>query len=388
MKLLVLLSRIPFPLEKGDKLRAYHQIKQLSVDHDIVLVALGKEKDNYISALENLKPFCKEIKLIKINLFYRFLYTVYFFLKGCPLQTGYFFSFKARRFIKEKVAHKAIDHVYCQLFRTAEIVKNIEIPKTIDYQDAFSSSMKKRTIATRGLKKQLLSIEYKRIREYEKKIYNWFNNHIIISKTDQKAIGIPSIQVIRNGVDYKFFCPGNSGLANDLIFAGNMSYVPNVHTAIYIVKEVMPLIWEKRPHTNLVIAGASPSPQVNNLKSDQVMVTGWINDIREAYEQSKVFIAPMQIGTGLQNKILEAMAMELPCITSGESWKPIGAQPGKEIFIANYAEEYANIALDLLNDEQKRKDTGIAARKFITNNFSWEACTEPLNNIISNMQQK
>ena len=388
MRLLILLPRVPFPLEKGDKLRAYHQIKYLSRHHEIILVALGKKKDNHSKALENLKPFCHEIKLIKPCTIHRLINTIYFFLKGRPLQTGYFYSSRARRYIKQKVVEGSIDSIYCQLFRTAEMVKTFKIPKTIDYQDAFSSSMKKRTQATKGLQKLLLAVEYKRVKKYEHTIYNWFDNHIIISENDRKAVGIPGIHIIRNGVDYDFFASQHSGETYDLIFAGNMSYLPNVHTAIYIVKKIMPLIWKERPDSNLILAGASPDSRVKNLKSKKIIVTGWIEDIREAYEKSKVFIAPMQIGTGLQNKILEAMAMELPCITSRESWKPIGAQPDKEIFIAQNAKEYAKIALHLLQNEEKRKSTGTAARQYITNNFSWEACTEPLNNIISKTQQK
>lgn len=352
---------------------------------DIIVVASGNSKEINNEAYNALKPYCHEIHFFSQHKISRVWNTLRHFIAGRPLQSGFFYSSKARRLIREKVDQKAIDHIYCQLFRTAEMVKNIQITKTIDYQDAFSLSMKKRMKATRGIKKMLLAIEYKRVQKYEKTIYSWFDHHTIISESDREHLNMPELHVIRNGVDVDFFQPDPDVRANyDLIFSGNMSYLPNVHTAVYLAKEIMPLIWEQTPTANLVLAGASPDKAVRQLAGKNIIVTGWVNDIREVYNQSKVFIAPMQIGTGLQNKILEAMAMKLPCITSEAAWKPISAEKDKELLIARSSQEYADKAIQLLKDQNKRKRIGDDARNFVSRNFDWNACTHDLVRIIKN----
>lgn len=389
MKLLILLSRIPYPLEKGDKLRAFHQIKVLAEHFEIVLLASGNSKEISSETYIALKPYCSEIYFFRQNKICRAWHTFRYFIAGKPLQTGYFYSAKARKLIRKKIKQKSIDHIYCQLFRTAEMVKNIHIPKTIDYQDAFSVSMKKRMKATRAIKKMLLAIEYKRVKKYEKTIYSWFDHHTIISESDREHLNMPDLQVVRNGVDIDFFqADPKVETKYDLIFSGNMSYLPNVHTAVYLAKEVMPLIWDQAPETTLVLAGASPDKTVRQLAGKNIFVTGWVNDIREVYNQSKVFIAPMQIGTGLQNKILEAMAMQLPSITSEAAWKPIGAEKDKELQIAGSAQEYADKAVQLLKDQEKRRKTGEYARDFVSQNFDWKACTHKLVRIIENPSGK
>lgn len=385
MKLLILLPRIPYPLEKGDKLRAFHQIRVLAKNHEITLVATGSKKEITDKAKSELAPYCREIHFFRQSMISRYWHTLRLFLAGRPLQCGYFYSGSARSFIRQKLHDNAIDHIYCQLFRPAEMIKDTHIPKTIDYQDAFSASMKKRMKAASGIKKLLLSIEYRRVKRYEKKIYSWFNGHTIISESDRELLPMNNIQIVRNGVDTGFFKADNNRQSKvELIFTGNMSYLPNVHTAMYLVNEVMPLIRKERPDARLMLAGAAPDRRISQLASENVIVTGWMDDIRDAYNQASVFIAPMQIGTGLQNKILEAMAMELPCITSESAWKPINATPETEILIARTAEEYAQMALELLKNEEKRTAMGKSAREFVVREFNWDACTQKLEAVIKN----
>ncbi|MFO8054470.1 MAG: glycosyltransferase [Bacteroidales bacterium] len=384
MKLLIVLPRIPYPLEKGDKLRAFHQIKALSEKHTIVLLATGKRSDINHASYDHLQPYCSEIHYFVRGFFSQLWHTAVFFLRGRPLQCGYFYSSRARKLIQRYRQEGRAEHIYCQLFRTAEMVRGIQGPKTIDYQDAFSASMKKRMKAASGLKKWLLWLEYKRIRKYEVRIYSWFDTHTIISETDKQYLQMQGLEIVRNGVDTDYFRPPAAQVPdNDLIFTGNMSYLPNVHTAIYLVREVMPLIWKEKPGAKLVLAGSSPDRRVIRLAGDKVTVTGWIDDIRTAYQNARVFIAPMHTGTGLQNKILEAMAMELPCVTSESARAPIDAEHGKELMVANSADQYAQMTIKLLNDENTRKEMGKTARTFVIQRFNWNACTEKLNEMIS-----
>ena len=161
----------------------------------------------------------------------------------------------------------------------------------------------------------------------------------------------------------------------DLVFTGNMSYAPNVKAALFLVNEVLPLC---QSTVKLAISGANPVQEVRALASENVIVTGWIDDIRDAYAKSKVFIAPMTIGTGLQNKLLEAMAMRLPCITTNLANRALGAKPNEHILVGNTAQELAQHIDQLMNDEPLCRSLSNNGRGFVATHFKWEKVTQPL----------
>lgn len=384
MKILVLLPRVPYPLEKGDKLRAFHQIKQLSKNNEIVLCALNDSR-LHIDAIVKLKPFCKSIHFINISLFRRILNIIKALFNGNPLQIGYFYNYKAQKRIDNIIKEKNPEHIYCQLIRTAEYVKNLNIPKTLDYQDVFSKGIERRIEKAKGLKKILFKLEHKRLLKYEEEIFDYFNNKTIISKPDQQLIphfDREKIQIIPNGVDYDYFQPYDSNKEYDLIFTGNMGYSPNINSVIFLAKTILPEVHKINPNINLVIVGANPHLSVKMLKSDKITITGWVKDMREYYSKSKIFIAPMQIGTGLQNKLLEAMAMKLPCITSKLANDALFATDGIEILIGESPEDYANLIISLLENPLKAKEVGEAGCKFVHANYDWENATQKLEDII------
>jgi len=386
MKILVLLPRVPYPLEKGDKLRAFHQIKQLSKNNEIILCALNDSR-LHINAIVKLKPFCESIHFINISLFRKLFNIIIAFFNGNPLQIGYFYNKKAQKKINKIIKAKNPDHIYCQLIRTAEYVKDLKIPKTLDYQDVFSKGIERRLKKAKGIKKIIFKLEYKRLLKYEERIFDYFNNKTIISKPDQQLIphhDKEKIHIIPNGVDYGYFQPQKSEKVFDLVFTGNMGYAPNVNSAIFLAKKILPEVHKQNPNVNLVIVGANPHPSIKALKSTKIIITGWVQDMRVYYSQSKIFIAPMQIGTGLQNKLLEAMAMKLPCITSSLANDALGANNGTEILIGNSPEGFANHIKNLIENPSKAETIANAGYEFVHNNFDWEKVTQKLESIIIN----
>jgi sugar transferase (PEP-CTERM/EpsH1 system associated) len=388
MRLFVLLSRVPYPLEKGDKLRAFHQVVQLSKKNEVVLCALNPNRRlNKRDAFSALQPYCRSINFIDIPIAGRIWNIFKAFLKGLPLQVGYFYSCKAASKVNKLIEEYKPDHVYCQLLRTAEYVKHSQVPKTIDYQDVFSYGVKRRMEKAPFYTKPVFRLEYKRLLKYEARIFDLFDHKTIISIPDRELIPHPEkekIHVIPNGVDHDFFSPRNSTKSMDLVFTGNMAYPPNVDAAEFLVHKIMPLVWKEKPGVKVMIAGATPDKRVTSLKSDQVVVTGWLDDIRDSYAGAKVFIAPMQIGTGLQNKLLEAMSMKVPSITTPLANDALQAVDGESILIGKDAPSLAQHVLNLLNDEtlyQKIAENGFT---FVKQQYSWEEATEKLNNILNN----
>jgi glycosyltransferase involved in cell wall biosynthesis len=155
-----------------------------------------------------------------------------------------------------------------------------------------------------------------------------------------------------------------------------MSYAPNVDAAEYIVKQILPKLLPQFPNLRLVLCGANPAPRVRALQGPHVTVTGWVESIAEYYAQSRIFIAPMRLGTGLQNKLLEAMATQLPCVTSPLAGKPLkGAAPQQDILICEKAEDYVKAITQLLTESAYYKQISQQGYQYVKENYSWEAMT-------------
>jgi len=388
MKLFVILSRVPYPLEKGDKLRAYNQIKQLAKKHQIILFALNDSQLDEKS-IEELKKYCVAISVIKFTkrtIFFNLIKTLF---TGNPFQVGYFYFAKAQKKVDELIEKHKPDHIYCQLVRTAEYVKkHKDIPKTIDYMDVFSKGMERRKNSAPFYLKPILAVEYRRLLKYENKIFHYFKNKTIISEQDKSLIPHPQkneIVVIRNGVDTDFFIPMNSEKKFELIFNGNMNYPPNVESVEYLVKNILPLVWKTMPDVKLLVSGATPHAKVLALASDKITISGWVDDIRENFAKSKILIAPMQISIGLQNKLLEAMAMQIPCVTSKLANNALGAKHNEQIMVAETPQQYADAIIDLLQNEKKANEIAMNGYRFVINNFNWESTTAQLSTLF---QQK
>lgn len=388
MKLFVLLPRIPYPLEKGDKLRAFHQIQHLSKSHEIYLCALS-DTEIHPQAQEVLSRFCKEIRFIKLSKTGIIFNVVAFGLRGLPLQCGYFYQKSAQRKITEYIQECQPDHIYAQLIRVGEYVKKTPIEKTLDYQDVLSKGIFRRIDFSGFWMRCILKTEYRRLLRYEKNIAPYFDHKTIITAVDRELLPVTdktSVQIVPNGVDFNTFKKNNSHKQFDLILSGNMSYPPNVLAARFLAHEVLPKIWKHRPQTSLVLCGANPCAEVKALANKNIFVTGWVTEISDYYGQSEIFIAPMQIGTGLQNKILEAMAMQLPCVCSSLAAKPLlNLNPQQHLKICETAEDYAETVLEWLENPSLANNFGEAGYHYVKSNYSWEKSNELLEAVISDV---
>lgn len=381
MRIFVLLSRVPYPLEKGDKLRAYHQVKELAKNHEVHLCCLTVD-DPHPAAMEQLSQICSGITFIRLGTLQRWFNLGLAMLSNKPFQVHYFKQGHAVRKVHSLIREFKPDHIYCQLVRTTDYVKDLfDIPKTVDYQDAFSKGVERRIAGAPWWFKPILKAETKRLLAYENLIFEYFDHKTIISEQDRELIyhaDRKKIEIIPNGVDTDYFSPQEREKDYDIVFTGNMNYPPNVSGAEYLANEIMPIIWKRRPKATLLISGANPHPRVNALAGANIKVTGWVDDIRSSYSSSKVFVAPMRIGTGMQNKILEAMAMELPCVTSELVNNAIKAPVGTTILISETPQQYASQILELLEDKNKAAEIGRAGREFVLNAYDWATSTAKL----------
>ena len=382
-KLVVVLSRFPYPLEKGDKLRAYHQIKYLSNEFSIHLICTTDQviRDEHKSILQK---YCNEITIFKLNKFIQYFHVILNYFLKKPYQVAYFYHFFIARKINKIIIQVKPDHIYAQLIRTSEYVKNYhDCPKTLDYMDAFSKGMERRMKKSHWWNKWIYKEEFLRLRNYEKQIFEYFEHHTIISTADRENIFHPQnekIQIIGNGIDTEYYLPSKTEKQFNILFTGNMSYAPNINAASFIFEELSPFC--KRNSISITICGTSPSEKLKKWNNDGFKITGWVEDMRLYYNNSYVFIAPMFLGTGLQNKILEALSMGLPCITTSLANQSIQAEPNHEILIADTPKEFMDHIQTLFSNKDLYNKLSKNGRKLVENNFIWKNYNQKLERII------
>lgn len=375
MKICMLVSRVPWPLEKGDKLRAYHQLKQLAKNHEVHLICLSDSAvdESSINHLRTITPHISVFRLNGLKMLFRM--GVAFFSRK-PFQVHYFFERAIAQKVKLLIEEVQPDVIYCQLIRCSEYVKHLHhYRKTIDYMDALSAGQHRRALRAPWYLSPFVKEEARRLRAYEHLIFDYFEHHTIISDQDRKLIyhsQCNQIHVVPNGIDANYFFKDPGVIRKyDLIFTGNMSYPPNVEGARRLALSILPHVKKKYPHVNLFIAGANPSAAVRALAGTDVVVSGWIDDIRDAYNCARIFIAPMLSGSGMQNKLLEAMCMELPCVTTELAASPLGVSHQRECLIGNTDQELAACILCLLENANVAKELAESGRRYVTQNFDW-----------------
>lgn len=386
VKILVLASRFPFPLEKGDKLRLYHQIRELSQKHEIVLCALSECTVQDID-YQAVKPFCSRIFILPLSKFTVVKNIIFNVLKGIllPFQVAYFYDKNIKKQINDIIDSEKPDHIYTQLARMAEYARHKKLPKTLDFMDAFSKGAERRAISSNNWVRPFWQLEARKMAEYEASIALDFDRLTIISEQDRDTLVLNNktcVKIVPNGVDINYFkktLPPQYPTPTehfDIAFIGNLGYYPNVEAAKYLVKRIFPLVLKELPNVKILLSGARPTHEILNLRSKNVTVKGWIEDIREAYNQATILAAPLFNGSGQQNKILEAMAMEVPCVTTSLVNQAILAVENEEILVANNEIQFAESIILLLKNTEFRHKISKNARILVKNKYSWKVGIE------------
>ena len=391
MRIAVVLTRIPYPLFKGDKLRAYYQIRELSKKHDVYLFCLN-DKDDEIQGRQELLKYCKEVCIARNNRISAILRLFFAAFTNKPLQVAFYDSKRNKRLFETFVRKYDIELAYFQFVRIAPFAEGLECARVLDFQDTLSVNMARRAEKSNMFAAWIFRKEAKRLARYESHMFSIFDALTIITDTDRQLLASErknEVEVIANGVDRRYFdYPLQEHKKYDLIFSGAMGYKPNIVAAEYLVEKIMPLVWERMKDVKMAIVGGGAPRSVLRLASEKVDIPGWVDDMRTYYCKTRLFVAPMQIGTGLQNKLLEAMAMSVPCITSPLANNALGAKDGHEIFIANSPQQYADYIVKLLNDETLSDTMAKNGRDYVYNNYSWEACCEKLSSVFERCLDK
>ncbi|MCS6978849.1 MAG: glycosyltransferase [Flavobacteriales bacterium] len=381
MKILVLTPRFPYPLDKGDKLRAFHQIRLLSEHHDIALFALS---DRPVTAAHTaqLKPYVKALHVEPLHPLQILKSLLIALPSKYPFQVAYHTHPRALRNFRQFLEAFKPDIVYFQLLRTLAYIQEAKGYKlALDMMDPFAKNVHLRLPHTSFWLRPFLAEEEARLDYAERIAFERFGRVGIISPRDREDIRSPARAeafIIPNGIDTTYYQPMETPKKWDVCFVGSMRYPSNIEAALFLAEQVMPRVWETLPQACLVLVGADPPRRIRRLRNSRIEVTGRVPDTRPYYAGSKVFCAPMYLNTGIQNKILEAMAMGLPVVTTSRANESLQGQPDAHLFVADDAEIMAHAVLKLLFDSDLCEHMGNLGRKFVLETFSWDKTAEAL----------
>jgi sugar transferase (PEP-CTERM/EpsH1 system associated) len=228
------------------------------------------------------------------------------------------------------------------------------------------------------------------MRRYEIEIADDFQHSIFITENEKQLFQSfaqnKEVSAIANGVDLKYYCPDknvNTNHGTDIVFTGAMDYFANVDAVTYFARDIFPLVKRQVPDAKFYIVGGNPAKAVRKLgRNGSIKITGFVNDARDYLRMASVCIVPLRIARGVQNKILEAMAMGRPVVATSKTAQNLDVHSGEDIFIEDEPERFGLRVVELLKDKELRERIGANARKTIEKKYNWQVNLHKLEQIL------
>jgi glycosyltransferase involved in cell wall biosynthesis len=379
------------------RVRPYNLIRHLAeLGHEITLLTLWSD-DEEKASLEFIQPYVRQVVAVRLRL-WRSLWNCLMALPSRkPLQSVYCWepalADELARVIGDQDGKKPYDVVHVEHLRGAPYglyLKNLFAmnggstpPVVWDSVDSISLLFRKAAGKSKSLfGRSVTRLELGRTERYEGWLLNQFDHVTVTSQVDKQALlslteadlDEGHISVIPNGVDLDYFRPQPGVERHDstLILTGKMSYHANVSMVLFFVQEVMPLIWEKSPATKLWVVGKDPTREILALNDHaNILITGTVEHLPPYLQEATISVAPIPYGVGIQNKVLEAMACEIPVVASSQAVSALQVRSGDELLVADAPREYTRVILDLLKDENARYRIGKAGRRYVERHHHW-----------------
>ena len=384
-QLLVVCHDVP-SMSVGATLPLYHMIINLSDRYDITLVCFDSHRHDISKLTDYLKDYSTldipEYTSIKNQL----AYTLRNMLTLDNIHTRSILNYYYRKDMKELIDTKSRDcDVIVSDMPMAFYVKDSSKKKVAYVFDAVADYNHRMYDKSEALKDKLYwYLNYKKTKHYEK-CYDEFDRCVVVNKNDKnilrRSVKAP-ISVIANGVDTDYFkSRESSGNGVKLVFLGDMSTPPNNDAVRYFVDEIYPLLLS-RTSIPFYVVGRKPTSYIRGLESEVITVTGEVSDVREYLDRDTIFVTPMISGTGIKNKILEAMSMQLAVVSTSKAMDGIYCEDGWECLLADSPDAFSDAVLKLSEDEGLRTSLGEHARLFVEENHSWSNCADKLDDIL------
>lgn len=395
--LLFLCHRIPFPPNKGDKIRSFNILKQLTQQFDVYLGCFIDDPfdKRYV---DELSQYCHELFTLDQNKHVAKIKGLTSFLTGKPITLPYYFDFRMKRWADNTLAQHNISKVFVYSSSMAQYCQDDKynsLDRVIDFVDVDSDKWRQYAEKKSGISKWVFNREYQLLGQCEDKICQAFDHSLFVSpdeadlfKQRQMNRDKSKVHGILNGVDVKYFAPDAITAEEPLVpnepfisFTGAMDYWANVDAVIWFVEQVWPLIIKAFPDTKFVIAGGNPTADVKALATVQgIVVTGRVVDVRPFISEASCVVAPLRIARGIQNKVLEAMSLNKPVVCTSMAMEGINAPKGKHVHIEDTPLLMAQACIDYLN---QATISDCENRDWILEHFTWHKTLKPVSSLFN-----
>ena len=372
--------------------RPYHLIRYLAERGHSITLATCWENSAEEDALEFFESIGVSVLSFPLGSFHILRNLLQAVLSGIPMQMRYSWQPALARQLMEHLGEHKYDVIHIEHFRGAEyglkIKKrldelNLKTPIVWDSVDCISHLFEQASCNSRSyFGKWVTRFELRRTRRWEADLISQFDRVLVTSPVDKQALEHLNgdavqdhIVVLPNGVDLEYFTPQDTPRKEtSIVFSGKLSYHANITAALYLVNEIMPLVWKKKPQVQVFLAGKDPDPKISALarRDARVKVTGTVEDLRPFLREASLAVAPMLYGAGIQNKVLEAMACGTPVVATPLAVSALGSsRSGEEIVIARNSVEFANSILKIIGDKEFGSILGLKGYTFVHENFRW-----------------
>lgn len=392
--LLFLAHRLPYPPNKGDKVRSYHFLKHLAQRYRLFLGTFVDDPSDW-AHVEALKPLCADIHVEAIIPWSKRARSATAFLSGEALTLPYFRSRELRKWVEEIVSRERVTRAFAFSSPMAQYV--LDLPQLrcfVDFVDVDSAKWGDYALKRRWPVSALYRREALRLLAYERDVAA--RAEVSIFVTDEEALLFRKqtpdcagrVVAIRNGVDSEYFSPSRqfeSPFApgeRPIVFTGAMDYWPNVDAVVWFAREVLPKVRSRNASVRFYVVGMNPDSSVRALASDPAaIVTGRVDDVRPYLQHARVVVAPLRVARGIQNKVLEAMAMAKPVVVATAAAVALSVRQGIELEVASDAQEFATKVLALL-DPVRAQRMGSLARSRVLRDYAWSASLNLLDELL------
>jgi sugar transferase (PEP-CTERM/EpsH1 system associated) len=383
VKLLYLVHRLPYPPNKGDKVRSYHLLKHLAARHEVHLGSFIDDPDDE-QHLPRVRELCADLHVARLNPRTAKLLSLRGLFSGEALSLPYYRDAGLQAWVDERARRVGFDAVVVFSGVMAQYVP-AGLRPLVDFVDVDSAKWRDYAPEHAWPMSWLYRREFSKLLAFEQRVAA--DAHCSFFVTDNEVALFRELSpgrdlrlaALGNGVDADFFAPDAARPSPfqagelPLVFTGAMDYWPNVDAVTWFAREMLPALRQRFPALRFHIVGRSPAPAVLALASDVVNVTGTVPDVRPYLQHAAAVVAPLRLARGLQNKVLEAMAMARPVVAAGTCVRAIAdeAQPG--LIPAEAVDDYVDGVAALLADAASAEAAGQAARSFVLGAYSWDA---------------
>jgi sugar transferase (PEP-CTERM/EpsH1 system associated) len=400
-ELLFLAHRLPYPPDKGDKIRSWHFLRHLTARHRVHLGCFVDDPDDW-AHLPLLKQICASVCAVPLRPRWRRLVSLRGLLTGAPLTFAYFADRRLAAWIAGLARTTKLDVAFAYSSGVAPLVAPDMLAvgrRIVDLVDLDSEKWRQYGAEAGGLRSWVWCREARRLAAAEAAIAGWADATLLA--TDPEAIdlrrrpGVPvgRVRSIANGVDAAAFDgrrvwpmpdPRLADRAPLIVFTGAMDYRPNIEAVVWFADAVLPQVRARHPSARFAIVGARPVPAVQMLASRPgILVTGRVAAIQPWLAHATLAVAPLRVARGIQNKVLEAMAMARPVVCTPEAATGIDAEAGRELIVAADAPQFAAAILALLADRARCRAIGSAARLRVQSSYDWPSKLDALDQVVA-----